>query len=300
MARWSTRADHAGSRVIAVVVALLVGAAVGTGCSPAASDTEGSGPQQTQPAPRPAPPAPGPVGPVAPDEPSEPDPVLSWVPPGPASPGDPPEQSWYLLLRDRDCAALDAAVRAGFEDPLWTAAATTCAAMAGGGDGVWAEAKAQVDALDAPPEDPGSGACHGAAVQQALQRALAFHAEHPEVQVVTTAPADGVACKLVLNGVIPQEPAEDGHVCGSRWFVLDGRLLPTTVLTVDGSSEGLSLTVGAREHLFFEMPAGEPGQESTIQAATPDGEVLGTVDFVYPEPEVCESPSPAPSASPSE
>ncbi len=298
MARWTLRAPLARRTVIAVAVTLLVSAAAG--CAPVASTTEEPAAQQTEPAPSPAPPAPGPVGPVAPDEPSEPDPVLSWVPPGPASPGDPPEQSWYLLLRDRDCAALDAAVRAGFEAPLWTAAATTCAAMAGGGDAVWAEAKAQVDALDPPPEDPGSGACHGAAVQVALQRALAFHAEHPEVEVVTTAPADGVACKLVLNGVILQEPAEDGHFCGSRWYVLDGRLLPTTVLTVDGSSDGLNLTVGAREHLFFEMPVGTPGQESTIQAATPDGEVLGTVDFVYPEPDVCESPSPEPSASPSE
>ncbi len=265
--------------VSAIACAGILAAAIAlSACGPGGPAGGGSGSEQHTGAPGAG--SSGPVGPAGPDEPGASDPVLPWVPAGPASPGDPPQQSWYLLLRDADCAGLDAAVRDGSGAPLWSAAEAVCTAVAGGDAADWTEAQAQVTALQEASEPPADG-CHAEAVYRMLQRAVEFHAQHPELQDIRTAPAQGTACKQELYGVQQQEPSGGSGSCDTRWFVLDARVLPTTVLTVDGAD--VSLTVGEREHLYFEMPAREPDEVSTIEARTAAGELVGTVTYQHLE-----------------
>ncbi|MFK4834309.1 hypothetical protein ACI3KY_01115 [Microbacterium sp. ZW T2_14] len=280
MAPWASvsRRTRRGTMRAIAVAGILVAAIALSACGPGGPAGSDSGSEQNTGVPGSG--SAGPVGPAGPDEAGGSDPVLPWVPAGPASPGDPPQQSWYLLLRDGDCAGLDAAVADGSGAPLWSAAAAMCTAVASGDAADWAQAQAQVAALREASEPPADG-CHAEAVYRMLQRAVEFHAQHPALQHISTAPEEGTACKQELYGVQQQEPSGGSGSCDSRWFVLDARLLPTTVLTVDGAD--VSLTVGEREHLYFEMPVREPQEVSTIEARTAAGDLVGTVTYEHLE-----------------
>lgn len=214
---------------------------------------------------------------------------LAWLPAGPSSPSDPPEQNWYPLLANLDCAALGELVRAqDFPTDPWPAAAIVCDAMTSGDSEAWDAAKTAVDALGAPPAGDDGSSCFGATVHRALQRAIRFHEDNPTIEAIRLVSSEGTACPLSLVGLSAESPTGEELLCGDSWFLLLGRLLPSTLVTVDGSDEGLELTVaGPADRLYIRMPAGEPGAESIVEARRPDGELIGSVSYTHPDPTIC-------------
>ena len=126
---------------------------------------------------------------------------LAWVPPGPVDPADPPQAQWYLLLQNKDCAGLGAAVNPGTATSsdgfaLWSAVTAICRAVYHGDASGWADAAANLSTLG----QPGPERCLDRTAYNLVAAFLAFHALNPAANP-SPGVASGTACPLALTGL---------------------------------------------------------------------------------------------------
>ncbi|MCZ2859875.1 IPT/TIG domain-containing protein [Blastococcus sp. VKM Ac-2987] len=206
---------------------------------------------------------------------------FSWVPWGPADPGDPPPFQWYGSLERRDCAGLQSSVADVEGRELWRALTAVCLAAVDGDASQWEVAEEQAAAVD----DADDGGCLDEAARALLERALAWHREHPgqQPEVVFPAPGSATACPFEITQVQPAQ----GPVTGGTTVVLVGRGIdePTEILfgttVAEVTSEGSGESSPVEEAIEVRLPpADEPGPVD-VRLRNRAGEVTAPAPFTY-------------------
>jgi hypothetical protein len=217
-----------------------------------------------------------PPGPAAPGNPPANDDaaVLDWLPPGPVSRTDPP---WYPALAAAQCPALP--VPGDQEASVWDAAALLCPALTGDA-AAWDRAIPVLAAMK-PPTD-----CLELGAYQALQRAVAFHRQRPDITPELRT-ATGTACQPTLEAV---EATVDGSgtatVCGGESFYLVGRLGGLPASAVRAVSVGaVSVPVTKDDGGFsFAAPPVPTDGAVTVRISNADVQVDGAATLTYVQP----------------
>jgi hypothetical protein len=155
-----------------------------------------------------------------------------FLPPGPASPVDPPTGSAYESISRLRCE--DAAPFTGTgNEAIWTAVAAVCSAAVTGSAPQWAQAAAL---LAAAPDVPAQRCLEAAAVAGA-HRVLAFHTAHPDA-AITFAQATEQACPRRLTGATVLDAA--GTPSGPSRTQVSGPVTGRTALRLDGFTGAVS------------------------------------------------------------
>ncbi len=212
---------------------------------------------------------------------------FAWSPFGPANPGDPPPQQWYGNLEQANCRGLASSVGDEPGRELWRALAAVCAAALLGDASQWAVAEQA--AAQAEPDGEGPDSCLSRAARALLERALAWHARHPDAVPRVTLPKPGsrTACPFRIrtvnlsgpDGPIPTT-APSGPLAGGTTLdlVVDGAGQRPRVFF--GDVEGILVTNGLG-HVVVQTPPGATPGPVRIRLRNHAGEVVAPVDFTY-------------------
>lgn len=283
------RGRRSGMAWAALLMLAACSAPAGNGGSPPTSGgTRGSAAEAADPTVLP------PFGPGAqpataqPGIPALPTEPVVFLPPGPASPADPPVGASYESISRLACTDAASLAPGTGNEALWTAVSAACSALVTGSAARWAEASALVAALPAVP----AARCLEAAAVAGAKRVLAFHAANPRVPV-RLASAKGEACPRRLTGATvldaagapkgPSSPRVSGPVTGGTVLKLDSFLGAVSGVLVDGvpDTDGAIVVNGANsfDPVTLVMPARAPG---TVRLSLSGPLVIaGWVDFTY-------------------
>lgn len=156
-----------------------------------------------------------------------------FLPPGPASPADPPVGASYESISRLACSDAASLAPGTGNEPLWTAVGAACTALATGSPAQWARAEALVSALAPVP----AARCLEAAAVAGAERVLDFHAANPGVPV-RLASGTGEACPRRLTGATVLD--DSGAPAGPSSVRVSGPVTGGTVLRLDGFTGAVS------------------------------------------------------------
>jgi hypothetical protein len=197
---------------------------------------------------------------------------VTWLPPGPADPGDPPPFGWYGNLRDAaesgSCESLRGRIEEGGEQgkapSLWRALTAVCAAAIEGDESQWVVA-----------EDLAAGAtvsdCLDEAARELLDDALTWHSANPAGTPQVTVSGDGAATACLRIDSISVVDA-DGFADPDA--ALTGPITGGTRLRIQGLGiyDAAEVRVGV---IPVAVEQGEPPEEN-------DGDPYETLEVVTP------------------
>lgn len=192
-------------------------------------------------------------------------PDIPWLPPGPASEGNPPPQQWYQTLQGHRCAAI--ANQIPEPDPtgdrgMFRALALACLAAPRADDPRWAEVGRLSRGM------PSFSDCLEHAAGDLLRRILTVRAQFPGQPVrFAPPPAGGFACPFGFEWVEllgDPQAAACGPVTGGTDILLVGpNLIRPTTVTVGGVTvPPADVSEYGRDRIQVKTPpapAGRPG-----------------------------------------
>ncbi|MFQ4149129.1 hypothetical protein AAGW05_10585 [Arthrobacter sp. LAPM80] len=210
---------------------------------------------------------------------------LAWVPPGPVDPADPPQSQWYVMLENKDCEGLAAAVGTGNSSTsdgiaLWGAATALCRAVYEGQPSGWTDAAAGLGAL----QEPAAERCLDRAAYLLVAAFLGAHAQNPDALPSPTA-GTGTACPLglagldALDGQGPTRTPSSGLAGGL--FQLSGRFLDVIAVIVGDQRVPVSADPVQPARWNVLMPAAAAAGAVTVTAVGREGPIPGSVTFTY-------------------
>ncbi|MEA5454339.1 hypothetical protein SPF06_06360 [Sinomonas sp. JGH33] len=225
---------------------------------------------------------------AGPGAPQKLEPVI-WLPPGPASPADPPAGVAYLDTAAFHCADAAASAAGTGAEAVWSAVAAVCSALVDGSATSWGEASASMSAVADQP----ARRCLEVAALAAARRVMSFHRDHPEASI-PLGPASAEACPRQLTGATeldaggrplgPSSLRPSGPVVGGTVLAFDGFTGAVSTVMFDGRPVDPDAVQLAGANSFDRVtvvmpPASRPGSvKITLGGPLP---IAGTVEFTY-------------------